>query len=131
MKFLTCAEPCTTGGKLPPVKVYQRWSRNSHGAGESASTNEVRGLVRQRLNNDGDALAAADASSRQSIAQALAAQFVEHGDDEARARSGQRMAERDCAAVDVGFVAVEAEFFFHCKILYGKRFIHFDAIHLF
>ena len=42
------------------------------------------GLVFQDFHDHGDALAAANASRGQTIAQAIAAKFVQDGDDQAR-----------------------------------------------
>ena len=63
-------------------------------------------LAAQGFEEDGDALAAADAGGGEAKAQMVAGELFEEGDDKAGAGSAQGMAEGDGAAVDVGFVAI-------------------------
>src|SRR5713101_1882729 len=48
-------------------------------------------LVAEGFDDHGDALAAADAGSRQAVAQVVAAQLIQEGDDQTRAGRRQRM----------------------------------------
>src|SRR5205085_9882653 len=64
------------------------------------------------LEDDCDALTAADAGRGEAVATASALEFIQRREHEARARRAERMAESDCAAVDVRLRAVEAEFSF-------------------
>ncbi len=66
-------------------------------------------LVAEGFDDHGDALAAADAGSRQAVAQVVAAQLVQEGDDQTRAGRGQRMPQSNGPTVDVGLVAVETQ----------------------
>ena len=87
-------------------------------------------VLRERLDNHGDPLAAADARSGQSIARAAAPQFQQNRQHQSGSARGERMAESDGAAVYVHFLAIQAQTFFHRQILRGEGFIHFDEIHL-
>src|SRR5262249_19715232 len=78
----------------------------------------------------GDALAAADAGGGEAIAEIVAAKLVEQGDHKARAGGSERVAKSDRAAVDVGFIAIEAESFLDGEILGGEGFVDFDTIDL-
>ena len=93
-----------------------------------------RGVARKGLgdgfHDHGDALAAADAGAGNSIAAAATTKFEQQREDEARSGGAERMAERDGAAVDVGFVAVKAKKLFDGEILRSESFVHFDQVDL-
>src|SRR5215472_11781235 len=105
-------------------------SRKKRGGNRRYRRSRKAASVVERLDDDGDPLAAADAGGGQAVAQTLAAEFVEQSDDQAGAGSAKGMAEGDSAAVNVGLVANEAEFFFNREILRGEGLVDFDAIHL-
>src|SRR5690349_10050430 len=101
---------------------YHPLAHSSPPSGETENFSDwVRGMrpskgadrysIAKGLDDDGDTLAAADAGCGKTVAQAFAAQFIQHGDDEARAGSAERMSERDGAAVHVGFVAIQPQLF--------------------
>src|SRR2546421_5308776 len=83
------------------------------------------------LEDDCDALTAADAGRGEAVATASALEFVERRQHEPRARRAERVAEGDCAAVDVRLRAVEAEFTFDGEVLAGEGLVDFDEINLF
>src|SRR5215207_9487129 len=78
-----------------------------------------------------DALAAAYARGGETVATAATLQFVERGQNQARARSAERVAERDCAAVDVRLRAVEPEFLLDREVLARERLVDFDEVYVF
>src|SRR5205085_2168903 len=82
------------------------------------------------LEDDRDALPAADAGRGQAVATAAAAQLHERRQDEARARSAERVAERYRAAVDVRLRAVEAEFLLDGEVLAGEGLVDFDEVYV-
>src|SRR5258708_20187290 len=84
----------------------------------------------QALDDDGDALSAADACRGQPVAFPAAAQLVQQGDDEARSGGSQRMAEGDRAAVDVQLLHVDAELLRYVQHLAGEAFVHLNHIDL-
>src|SRR5947208_209972 len=85
-------------------------------------------LLRHVLDDDGDALAAADAGRAEPEAAAAATQLVEEVRGDARARGAQRVAERDGAAVDVGALAVEAQLTLDGDVLRGEGLVDLDEI---
>src|SRR5271169_4128673 len=87
-------------------------------------------VLRERLDNHGDPLPAADAGGGEAVARVAAPQFEQQRQNEARAAGRQRMAESDRAAVHIYFIAIEAELFFDGEILRREGFIYFDEIHL-
>src|SRR5438270_11332170 len=78
------------------------------------------------LEDDGDALTAADAGRGEAVATAAALEFVKGREHESSARRAERVAEGDCAAVDVRLRAVEAEFTFDGEVLAGEGLVDFD-----
>src|ERR1700687_2479829 len=83
------------------------------------------------LDDHGDSLPSADAGRGEAIAAGAAAKLIEQSDYQARARSTERMAEGDRAAIHVGLVAVESQRLFYGQILRGESFIHFHQVCLF
>src|SRR5436853_2929720 len=90
-----------------------------------------RGSLVQGFHNHRNALAATDASGCQAVAEIVAAQLVENGDDQACSGGAKWMPKCDGPAVHVGFVAIETQNLFNRQILRGKSFVDLDAVHLF
>ena len=63
-------------------------------------------VLRERLDNHGDPLAAADAGGGEAVARAAAPQFEQQRQHEARAACRQRMAESDRAAIHIHFFTI-------------------------
>src|SRR3546814_18642188 len=63
-----------------------------------------------------DAHAAADAQGRKTLLRIVLLHLIEQGDQHARARCADRMADRDRAAVDVDLGGVPAHFLVHRQI---------------
>src|SRR5829696_4424151 len=82
------------------------------------------------LEDDGDALAAADAGRGEAVAAAAPLQFVERRQHEARPRGAERVAERDGAAVDVGLRAVEPQLLLDGEVLAGESLVDLDEVDL-
>ena len=80
------------------------------------------------LDDDGDALPAADARRADGELLATTAQLVDEVRRDARARRAERVAERDRAAVDVGPLAVEAELLLDGEVLRRERLVDLDEI---
>src|SRR2546425_4939960 len=103
---------CATTWAMPePISPQPTTPTRSIGIASPLKDNECnlfrRVRLRHRLDNHGDALPAADAGCGQPVAQATAAELVEKRQHKAGSSGAQRMAEGDCAAVDVGFLAIE------------------------
>src|SRR5437764_1619177 len=76
------------------------------------------------------ALAAADAGGAEAEALLGAAQRVEQVDRDASAGGGERVADRDGAAVHVRLRTVEPQLLLDGEILRGERLIHLHQVHL-
>src|SRR5258707_9847639 len=77
-----------------------------------------------------DALPAADAGGGQTVRGAAAAQLVHQGEEKARPRGPQRMAERDGPAVDVGPLTVQAQLLLDREVLAGASLVHLHDVHV-
>src|SRR5882672_6186219 len=108
--------PCAFG--YPPT----RSRRSESGARCSPS--------RLPLDHHRDALAAADAGGGQTVRAAAAAQLVHQGEEKARPRGRQRMAEREGPAVDVGPLTVQAQLLLDREVLAGEGFVHLHEVHV-
>src|ERR1700730_5874276 len=80
------------------------------------------------LEDGGDALAAADALRGERIALALSRQQRRRLAGDARAAGPQGMAEGDGAAVEIGFLLVDAEFAHAGDRLRGESFVDLDDV---
>src|SRR4051812_33873435 len=83
------------------------------------------GLV---LDHHRNTLPAADAGGGQAVAPLATAQLVGEGEEQARARGGQGMAEGDGAPVDVRAVAVESELLLDGEVLAGEGLVHLHEV---
>src|SRR6266850_3875725 len=110
------APPCAFG--YPPT----RSRRSESGARCSPS--------RLPLDDHRDALATADAGRGQTVRAAAAAQLVHQGEEEARARGCQRMAEGDGPPVHVGALAVQAQLLLDGEVLARESLVHLDEVHV-
>src|ERR1044071_2887950 len=86
--------------------------------------------VLDALEDDGDALAAADAGGGEAVAAAAALQLVQRRQDEARARSAERVAQGDCAAVDVRLRAVEPQLLLDGEVLAGESLVDLHEVYV-
>src|SRR5262245_23806503 len=86
--------------------------------------------VPDRLEQDRDSLAAADARRGDRVASGAPPQLQERRQDEPRSRGAERMAERDRSAVDVHALAVELERLFDREILSRERLVDLEKIDL-
>jgi len=76
----------------------------------------------------GDALAAADAGGGETIAQAFATEFIQHGDDEARAGGAEADGRGRWRRRSRWFLSrFRAEFLFDGEVWRGEGFVHFHA----
>src|SRR5450631_2746716 len=89
-----------------------------------------RGLALKPLVNGRDPLTAADAHRDESVLAVDAPQFVDHFDREDRPGRSDRMAERDPAAVFVGFCRIEAQLVGNRAGLRGKGLVGLDHVNL-
>src|SRR5262245_4033748 len=80
------------------------------------------------LDQDRDALTAADAGRRDAAAQLLPAQLVHQRQDEAGAGGAERVAERDRPAVHVDLPAVELELLLAAQVLRRESLVDLDAV---
>src|SRR6187402_431911 len=117
------------------------WSRNRNSArlpGVRATTREPSGRVRIRLftvpplgagvlDQERDALPAADAGRGQAVARPAAPQLVHQGQHQARARGAQRVAQADRAAVDVAALAIEPQLLLAGHVLGREGLVDLDA----
>ena len=87
-------------------------------------------LSLQILHDHRNTLAAADARCGKTILSFATPQFVQQRDHQPRPGRAQRMSERNRAAVDVYFIAIETKFFFDREVLPGKSLVHFYKINL-
>ena len=77
-----------------------------------------------------DPLAAADTSAGDTVARVSSAELEEQSGRESSPRCAERVADGDRPAVDVYFIAIEAELFLNGEILAGKRFVDLEKIDL-
>src|SRR5579864_3189547 len=80
-------------------------------------------LSLQILHDHRNTLAAADACRGQAILSFATAQFVQQRNHQPRSCCAQRMAQRNRAAIDVHFVAIETKLFFDGEILPCKSLV--------
>src|SRR5438034_8515118 len=78
------------------------------------------------LDENRDALAAADARRGYAVAPAALVQFADEREDEPRPGGTERVAERDRAAVDVDLPPVELELLLAREVLRGERLVDLD-----
>src|SRR5207244_7541080 len=112
---------------LRPPKRYSARTPRTAVTTTSISSPSLGG---ERFDDHRRALAAADAGRAEPEPLLVAAQGVEEVDRDARAGGGERMADRDGAAVDVGLLAVETQLLFDGEVLRGERLVHLDQVHL-
>ena len=87
-------------------------------------------MAQQRLDDDRDALPAADAGGAEPVAAAPASQRVQQVERDAGAARAERVAQRDRAAVHVGALAVEPQLLLHRQVLGRERLVDLDQVHL-
>src|SRR5579883_2855988 len=78
--------------------------------------------------NGRDPLTTADTEGGRAIFQVMTAQFGDQSDGQARAAGSQRMANRDRAAIDVRFLAIQAKLFLYREILGRERLVDLHTI---
>src|SRR5262245_6049722 len=92
-------------------------------------TREFTGVSRAGvLDQDRDALAAADAGRGDAEALLAAPELQEERQDQARAGRAERVPERDRAAVDVDLVAVEAELLLDAEVLRREGLVDLEEV---
>src|ERR1700687_1779835 len=77
----------------------------------------------RRLQDQRDALAAADAGAREAVANAAATHLLQEGQRQARPGRRQGMPQRDRSAVDVELLYVEPELANHAQDLARERLV--------
>src|SRR5690349_16676721 len=82
------------------------------------------------LDGEGDGVAAAEAEGGDAALEVAALEFIKQADEDARSAGADGMAERDRAAVHVGFFGIELELARDGNRGHGKRFVQFDEIHI-
>src|SRR6266498_4987516 len=80
------------------------------------------------LDDHGDALAAADAGGGETVSPLPPPKLEGKGQEQARARGPQRMAEGDRSPVHVGLLAVEAQLLLDRQVLARERFVHLREV---
>src|SRR6185369_13936559 len=85
-------------------------------------------LCARVLDQDRDALAAADAGRGDAEALLAAPQLQHERQDQTRARRAERVPERDRAAVDVDLVTVQAELLLAAEVLGREGLVDLDEV---
>src|SRR3989442_3624158 len=80
------------------------------------------------LDDHRDALAAADAGGGETVSPLPPPKLEGKGQEQARARGPQRMAEGDRSPVHVGLLAVEAQLLLDRQVLAPQRLLHLDEV---
>src|SRR5207253_10473965 len=115
----TCFEQDFVPEKIRPSQAFRQGPREG-------------GRRSGAFEDDGDALADADAHGAEGVAAVGAQELIERGSDEARAAGTERVADGDGAAVgiDVWRVVREAEVAEDGERLRGESFVELDDVHL-